>query len=208
MQRRVQRSDSLSLALLIPSPLIFVSNQIYFFVSFGKSEQICVCFIISPSFLHKRWHTVHTLLQFAFCQLTIQPGIYSILVHGDNLHSFLTVPGYSSVYLCHVCLFNQSPIFEHLRTLQYFAVIQKCNSEKPCAYCWSAYWYFQGKFLEMGLLSPRLSDYMVVLDISNFPPWRLYPFSSPLTMCEALYFLATSPTRCIIKLLNFCQYYG
>lgn len=146
-----------------------------------------MCFVISPSFLHKRWHTVHTLLQFAFCKLTIETGNYSILVHRDNLHSFLIVPGYSSVYLCHVwfvcccccCFYNQSPISEDLSTLQYFAVTRKRSSEKPCAYHCSAYWYFQGKFLEMGLLSPKLSDYVVVLDSSKFPSMKIVPIFIP-----------------------------
>lgn len=127
-KRHIQRSDSLSLALFIPFPFSFGSNQLYFFVSFDKSKQIYTYSIIPPSFLHKRWYIVHTLLQLVFCHLTIYPGNYSDSIHRDKLHFFFTV-AWAPLYTCAMAYFSQSPIFEYLSTFQYFAIIQKCSNE-------------------------------------------------------------------------------
>lgn len=42
-----------------------------------------VYFLISPPFLHKRKHTIDSLLYFAFFHLTIYPGNHSILLLND-----------------------------------------------------------------------------------------------------------------------------
>lgn len=67
-------------------------------------------------------------LQFVFYHLAIYPGNYSDSIHRDKLHFFFTVAftrlcTYATVY------FGQSPIFEHLSTFQYFAIIQKGSNE-------------------------------------------------------------------------------
>ena len=128
-KRHIQRSDSLSLAFFIPFPLSFGSNQLYFFfVSFDKSKQINTYSMIPPSFLHKGWYIVHTLLQFVFCHLTIYPGNYSDSIHRDKLHFFFTV-AWTPLCTCAMVYFGQSPIFEHLSTFQYFAIIQKWSNK-------------------------------------------------------------------------------
>lgn len=61
--------------------------------------------------------------------------------------------------------------------------------------------YFQGKFLEVRLHGPRLSEY-VVLGISKFFSMESVPFFIP-TMYETPSFPETSSTRYIIKFWNF-----
>lgn len=64
--------------------------------------------------------------------------------------------------------------------------------------------YFQDKFLELVLLSQRVNAYIVLQDISKFPPQALYHFAFPPMITRIITAL---PMECTVKYLKFCQFY-
>lgn len=74
------------------------------------------------SLLHKY---ILNIFAFVFCSLTY-PEMALIPFTGINCIFYSGIN--SIVYICY-SLFRQSPIFEHLSTFQYFAIIQKGSNE-------------------------------------------------------------------------------